>query len=460
MRRMKATYLYGDSTPCPLSIDLVGLLPGAIDFAVHVLRADSTIREAMQKLARLGEATDRDIDGAQALVADVLQMIERDEPAPRTAMASRCATAIRPVAIESLRSETVAARAAVANEAASVAELTAGERQAVARAFETLAVRSELPDATETLEVALEGDGYRATLQTRTAYGLTWATRLAVPASHPLASPLRLDRITDHIEIEALEIAGWFRKDARLRMQRLDRHYLSLLRVEADAIVVGLRSAANSTGAGFDLVFGTSSESARVVRVVEGGVAEEPYEVAATDASTLGDFRDQLVAMGRGLLAHKLAVLAPTLDGTPLAELPAPRILVERLIASLAPHVREVGRRSLTPGELVQKRQTGENQREELFVSRGVLKAKIAKLEPPLRSVFELLGLDEPPPAAPQPPSSEEAAAATERRPVTVPPPSPGRSFTDTMPLLFTPSLESAYPLDSDPELPAATAER
>jgi hypothetical protein len=122
---------------------------------------------------------------------------------------------------------------------------------------------------------------------------------------------------------------------------------------------------------------------------------------------------DALVAMATELVDHKRALLAASLDGTPLAQVDSPRSVVERVIANIAPTVQEIARRSLTPGELVIKRLVSETQREELFLSKAELAQKLEALPLALRRAFDPLALWEATPSAPPAaaPKSEVAVA-------------------------------------------------
>jgi hypothetical protein len=86
--------------------------------------------------------------------------------------------------------------------------------------------------------------------------------------------------------------------------------------------------------------------------------------------------------------------------------------LIERLVEEMAPVVQEIARRSKSTEELIIKRVTGDKRREEIFISKADLVAKIALLPAQLRVLFRPLGLEEqrpstrpPPPAEPKTPS-------------------------------------------------------
>jgi hypothetical protein len=50
-------YLYGDSTPSPLTTNYIALLHGVFDFAIDVLTHENRVSTAMQKVASLSDVT-------------------------------------------------------------------------------------------------------------------------------------------------------------------------------------------------------------------------------------------------------------------------------------------------------------------------------------------------------------------------------------------------------------------
>jgi hypothetical protein len=102
-------------------------------------------------------------------------------------------------------------------------------------------------------------------------------------------------------------------------------------------------------------------------------------------------------------------------------------VLAARIIEAIAPTIREIARHSLSPRELVLKRVLGDDRREEIFVARAELSAKVAPLPASARKVFAPLGVIDdveasergekrtaPPPVPPPRPSAEATAAAVD----------------------------------------------
>jgi hypothetical protein len=92
------------------------------------------------------------------------------------------------------------------------------------------------------------------------------------------------------------------------------------------------------------------------------------------------------------------------LDGLPLEKHEKPAILVERLVSSMSPVVREIAGHSLVPGELVLKRLLSDDRREEIFVSKAELETKIRRLPTAMQKLFSPLGLGAD--GSPAPPSA------------------------------------------------------
>jgi hypothetical protein len=391
---MKAAYLYGDSTPSPLTIDFIALLKDAIDFAVHALHCARRIEDGKERASRFTEITETDVERMRALATESLAVLDRTTGNEGDSRVGRTSAKIRRGITEVIRVEIESAQAAIAAETSQAERAAARERQNVAKAIEPLLLTHTWPDAVEVIEIGAEdGIHYNALLRACTPFGLSWSAKIDIPPSHALARIVRLERIMEQVEVEAPESSGWLRKGVRIRTQRLDRLHLTDLGISPVATSTRLRAAADGTGGGFDLTFAEGSDHVQIVRIPKSGPADLPYEADSDDSAALRELHTRLRAAGTDLLANKTSVVRASLDDVPLAELPTPRAMVERMIMNLAPIVRQVVSRSLAPGELVLKRHVGEHQRDELFVSKASLREKVETLSPELQQVFAPLEL-------------------------------------------------------------------
>jgi hypothetical protein len=122
--------------------------------------------------------------------------------------------------------------------------------------------------------------------------------------------------------------------------------------------------------------------------------------VTGEDVARVRALRDSLAGMAADLAQHKKSLRDASLEGGALRALPSPRVLVERLVANIAPIVQEIGKRSLAPGELVLKRLLDDTRREEIFVSKKELARKVQVLPQDMRRIFDPLELASGPGAA------------------------------------------------------------
>jgi hypothetical protein len=491
-------YLYGDSTPSPLQSDFIAFLRDAFDFAAAILVCDARVTAALQRVTRVSDATDREIERAEAFAADVARFVERANVGDPDSLAGRCAARLRQGIKDLVRSEAETAQTAVLAERTRAVQVAAAEQEGIGHALETLLLRHQLPDSIAVVRVHLEAaTQYDAQLHGRTTYGLEWVVSLEIPSSHPLAHVLRVDRVVERLEVDAPEEAGWLRKETKIRPQRLDRLHVVELTVDPMETSVKLRTTPEGYGVGFDLLFERDKPEVQLTRTPENGVAvDAPYAVTGDDAAKLREFESALVEMARDLMEHKKELLVASLDDVPIRQIESPRVLVDRLIANIAPTVQEIARRSLAPGELVIKRLLSNNAREELFISKAELRHKLSPLPPPLHAAFDALGLwdtgsnpdvrpafeaqgtsppgsvapapSAPPPAAvvpPPPPSSSSSVAPPTAHPSTLPPSAEGRLKSERPPGagLRAPRPDGLtstqpYPLPLPPELAAAPA--
>jgi hypothetical protein len=184
---------------------------------------------------------------------------------------------------------------------------------------------------------------------------------------------VKLEKLA-RIEVDAPELTGWIRKEIKLKPQRLDRYFLTSLELGKDNFKMQLRENANGEGDGYDVEVDIPASKYELARP---GAKDEPHKVDEAGAAKLTALHATLCAVARDLAASRKRVVESTLDGEPLGEKHDPHVLVERLVAVLVPIVREIGMRSPSATELTLKRLTTDNRREEIFVSKATLRAKL-----------------------------------------------------------------------------------
>src|SRR5262245_15979569 len=367
-------YLYGDSTPSNLEFNFIEFLRDAVEFGVQVLLSDQRIVQGRAHMRTLEHATSAEMERLQKLPPLVTKAFEGTTLGAGDSATARCVTAISEAATELVRDETTALRTALDVEVAKQNAQAGRERDGCLKALESLLLKHDLPETALGIHLAMHGARYECRARTKTGSGLEAVLELEIPGNHLFDRILRVDRITERLDVNAPEVGGWLNKGVKQRTQHLEKHHLTELAIGSSAGNLKLRVAPDGTGPGFDVIFSKQAPRVRLARVDQQGTADQPFEVEDGDAKTLIAFYDKLVAAAVELGGHRKKLLDAKIDGEPLRTHGRPTLLVERLIGAIAPTVQEIAARSQSPGELVLRRLLAGNRREEIFLAKSELK--------------------------------------------------------------------------------------
>jgi hypothetical protein len=415
------SYLYGDSTPSTLEVNFIEFLRDAVDCCVQVLLADQRIAEGAARVRALDASTAAEIARLQRVGALVPKAFEGTPVGDAASPTARCVAEIVRTAAEVVSAASAAAsstlQAAVTRRDADAAL----EREVFVKALEALLIKHDLPDMTSDSDVTLVAGGrYACRVLLTTPFGLDAMMATEVPAGHLLERVVRIDRLAERLDVQVPEIAGWLHKEVKLRTQHLEKHHLCAFARGPAGTRLALRLAPDGTGPGYDVTFGgDDGESVRLVRVDEQGKREEPFEAKDSDVPKLVALRDKIGGAVAELGRHRTKIVDAKLEGEALLGHPKPSLLVERLIGVLLPETRQISARSHSPGELVLRRSLGGDRREEIFLSKRDLQAKLEGLDERHRGLFDALLRDGAAPARVEPPPApsartEPAAPASE----------------------------------------------
>ena len=417
------TYLFGDSSPSNLDFDYIEFLREALDFSVQVLAAHERMMQGAARAVEVRLQAEAEVKRLEGLGAALARSVEAFDIGAAESSTAQCADALLRGAAETVRSAIERVNGASAGDVAKLDDEARRDRLRCVEALASFLEHHDLPKMTSELRLQQEsGTGYAARLYVRALDDLAAVVELAVPSSHPFGSVARIDKLVERLEVHAPESGGWLRKEVKLRPQRLDKEFITAVIANANATMIQLRTAADGTGVGFDLTIPAGGVQVSLRRVGEASELP-PFDLDETDSSKIRDLRDKVLEATADLRRNRRGLVEAALGDKPLDEQRDPKVLVERLVAEMAPVVREIAKRSLAPTELVLKRQTGDGRREEIFVSRRDLQVKLRPLGKEARAVFGPLELGEPPAedaptvkVAPDKPAADKGAA--EEKPI------------------------------------------
>jgi hypothetical protein len=403
-------FLYGDSTPSPLTSNFLEFLRDAIDFGVFALHVDdeiALIRERTQATSLAADAEIARLDTLGDAVTEALGAAPKGEAESETA---RCAAQLGVTSAEMVALAIAAVREKLEGQRAVLTSEEAAQRDACFKALESLLLAHSPPESAVSTRIERASDrSYSAWRHGETEFGLSWRVDLGIPPGHVFASESPMEKLAAHVEVHAPEQTGWLKKEIKLKAQRLDRFVLTEAMDDGHTVTLMLRT--DAAGAqGFDFAIDPKAGTATATRAgASGDPATGAFDLPAEDVAGLIGLAEKVRSAAGELTATRLA--DATLEERELRQEPAFAPFVEQLIAFMAPIVKEVSRHSLTSTELVLRRLITRERREEIFVAKSTLREKFVPLRAERRGVFERLGLDTlapPPPGKAIPPTPEE----------------------------------------------------
>jgi hypothetical protein len=396
------THVYGDSTPFPYDVDYIDLSRLAVDCAVQLMSAQHAIATALERGESLGEERRSVVARITAMARSVESGLE---PFVNTGSLSPSSGADRVAQrmLECVQSTASAELATLEHEAAEEAShirnIVGRSGESAQRALEGFLLRHDLPGTELSLSWSAAGEqSYASTVSVKTPFGIQAVFSLAIPPDHLWSRSRRVGDLLPGLEVLFPRQSGWLSKRVEMAPLKLDRLFLSVVKLDATSAEFRLRKNPTS-GPGYRVLMTTENERRVVIQPIgEEGVpdSEAPLALDGEDEQQMMTFCARVVASTCDLSTMRRSMVSADYEGVPLNDTKWPEAVAERLIQQLAPVVNEIALRSGAPGELVLRRDVGGGRREEVYVTKAELYEKVLVLPPTRRGSFEQLGLYDP----------------------------------------------------------------
>jgi serine/threonine protein kinase len=380
----RLSFLHGDGTPSGLQTNFIGFLADALDTCAKVLVADDALVQCEADVRRLERAANDEIDRLDTLAAIVKDSVEQSPTVGTDSPTARVVRAVVDQTEAHVRDETAQLRSTLDRDLADVQAREKAARDDCGRAYEALLLRHDLPGTTASLDLRLRDDQYVARIAGAVDFGLAWSIQLEIPSDHVFKRAARLEKIS-RLEVEAPELTGWIRKEMKTRPQRLDRLYVTELHASEASLMLKLRNESDGSGDGYDVDVDLMTARSQLARA---GSSEAPYDLSEADVVKMGELHTKVLAIAKDLARSRKTLVEATIDGAPLWQGHAPKDVVDRLVTAMAPITREIATHSLSTTELVLKRVLGDDRREEVFVPKATLLARLDAVPERLRSTM------------------------------------------------------------------------
>src|SRR5690606_11618393 len=226
---------------------------------------------------------------------------------------------------------------------------------------------------------------YVASVSVKTPFGVVAVFNLAIPPDHLWSRSRRVGDLAPGLEVHVPQQSGWLSKRVEMAPLKLDRLFLTLVKLDATSAEFRLRKSP-SAGPGYRVLMTTEADERKVLiqPIGDEGVpdADAPLALDGDDAEQMLAFCARVVESTCDLSSMRRSMVSAEYEGEPLGDANWPEAVAERLIGQLAPVVSEIALRSGAPGELVLRRDVGGGRREEVYVTKAELYEKVLVLAP------------------------------------------------------------------------------
>jgi len=399
-------FLYGDSSPFPPQYDFLGALKVFVDQATLAARLDGEGRHALENAEADAQNRQRSIEalegahfaamhalttataGGQPLILDYAQKVQ-EYAASLVAHIKQDALTTAQQARDVARTKTETSRAQLK-----------GCVDAI-----LLAVR--LPVSSSEIVMDIEGSTVDFQTILRFPEGIAAAYALSVDTLEEWSKPRRVSEFTSGVTLPVGLKRSLFKRSVTYEPLVLDELYVGGFELTDETAQLRLRrKPTEKDSLVFDMRYTDTGFYAEVQHPGEADATSLEPVLDQTSATELERFVMLLRSAAGQVVKHKSRVLGVTLNGHDVFEEHLIGGLLATIVKVMRSHVVEIARRSTSPAELTLKTEDDDGKRQEIYVKKAELFAKIDAVPPTERTVFEpLRGALEVAPGTPPPPA-------------------------------------------------------
>jgi hypothetical protein len=401
-------HVYGDSTPFPHNVNFIEQIRQVVDCGVAIMRASELIRDA--KAASLTVDSARKAERARMnALSDALKLTMTAFSSASAERVARAANRILDAARSVLDGELASLENEVIDTQQHGKHAIERSREETYRAMEAFALNHDLPATEVSLRLLAAEEVYSGQVVVQTPFGLEAIFSLQIPSAHQWGKPRRVMELAGSTEVHLPAETGLFTKKVTLQPFKLDKYFIAEIARSTEKAIVLLRKAPRS-GGGYELEIFPNQHTVLLRRLGEDGQPEptsEVIELSGEDLVHAERLWGRIAETTADLAERRQTMSSATFDGKNLRDLEEPKDILARLIAVVAPVVREIAKRSGAPGELVLRRDSGSGRREEIYITKAELHEKVMSLAPAARAIFDPLELSDGP-RSPRAPAHSE----------------------------------------------------
>ncbi len=404
-------YLYGDSVPFPLQFNFLATLEVFMASTTRVVMLEAETQKQTVKANLASQARVQAIEAVEGLHEKAMRAIadalDASNAGPRgTMVIEDPALAPSPLVVD------------YTQRLMAFAERFIEEQRATARQASEREVAELLADTDKrALEVRAELDSFFKTARLQ-VLGTRFAMKLRDDKNAVGAVFLNPDGIVSHFELNAQKSAAWvhprkvselvqgvdlmigvkkafFKGTVSPEQVHLDDHVISRFDAAPESFEIAVRKKIDQKDAYVLRITMTKNGLAgEVDRLDDPNAKALPSDLLAADIAVLEKLWIAIRTECATLMDHREKLTRLELDGRDVFGEHLALEVVRRLVATLAPTVKEIAQRSPSDQELSLKKENDDGRREEIYLKKDELISKLQPLPASGREVFAPLGLE------------------------------------------------------------------
>ncbi|MGH7283239.1 MAG: hypothetical protein ACRELY_17065 [Polyangiaceae bacterium] len=365
-----STYVYADSTPFPYDMDFIRTIDDAVTCCVALLESETSIIEAQDQATFAEQARQEERVHLSELGSSVRDAIMHERANARTDRVVQTGTRLLAAA-----RATVESQVALLDKETEDAVNEAKKKVAAARAEVHLAIESflavhDVPKTDVELSLVCSDEGAGAIVTTTASYGLQASFEVAISDHHAWRKTRRVREVCEGTVINPPKTVGIIKKRIEPRPFKLDDLFVRSFVIAPDKGKITFNKKPQKPDcAEIELDF--RGETTRAFfRPIDPktNVKGDVYELTPDDRTVVLRLWRFITAACEDLRKARKAMKRALFEGRPIVDV-SPETLARRIVAVLAPIVREIARRAGARGELSLRRALGAWERHESFIT-------------------------------------------------------------------------------------------
>lgn len=393
-------YLYGDSAQFQLQYDFLATLDAFITSAARAVKLERELVVLQSGHAASAAARAQSLGELERFHRAVVAAVHECALHATTPSTVEFARHVEEHASQLLEAARRGGTAAAAGEEDSERVEADKRRAEVRSAIETFLTAGQLPTLETQVSLELQNGRNELSAVFTNPLHIVTSFRLSVAKLPEWQLPRKVSDFVRGVSVQIGVKKSWISRSVQPELVELDDFVISAFTLGDDAAELHLRRKPDAKDA---LVFHLRRADGELTADMQRPGEPENEHPTSIDASDRAQLEQVWLLLRAGVgeaLAHKEKVLSVEMDGKSVFEGGSALPFFQRLVKFFAPVVVEIAKRSPNRLELSLKHEDDAGRREEIYLKKQDLYAKLEPLDAEGRALFAPLGLGRAPSAS------------------------------------------------------------